>query len=80
MELSKKYPTHSNRLKRYCNEFSEFNDRCEQLCNAFEHIATHHDTISSFAVRGMKQNALWLKRRMKEMEQKLETLCEEVCQ
>ncbi|ODB82411.1 hypothetical protein A3195_19825 [Candidatus Thiodiazotropha endoloripes] len=73
-------PSYSDRLKIYCDEFSEFNLRCEQLCRAFDHIATHHDSISSFSVRGMKQNALWLKWRMQEMEQKLTRLYEETCQ
>ncbi|MCG7995529.1 MAG: hypothetical protein JAZ06_08945 [Candidatus Thiodiazotropha taylori] len=71
-------PSYSNRLKSYCDEFSEFNLRCEQLCRAFDHIATHHDSISSFSVRGMKQNALWLKWRMKEMEQKLTRIYEDM--
>jgi hypothetical protein len=68
-------PRVPDRLQAYCVEFSEFNKRCEQLCNAFDNIATHHDSISSFAVRGMKQNAVWLKKRMNEMKQKLESLC-----
>ncbi|MES9861266.1 MAG: hypothetical protein ABW157_08515 [Candidatus Thiodiazotropha sp. LLP2] len=79
MEAIKKHPATINKLISYCDEFSEFNHRCEQLCNAFDHIATHHDTISSFAVRGMKQNALWLKKQMREMELKLEILREEAC-
>ena len=72
-----KRPVLSDRLQSYCHEFSEFNQRCEQLCNAFDNIATHHDRISSYAVRGMKHNAIWLKLRMQEMEQKLNLLCEE---
>jgi hypothetical protein len=71
--------SYTTKLKNYCDEFSEFNQRCEQLCRAFDHIATHHDAISSFSVRGMKQNALWLKWRMKEMELKLTRLYEETC-
>jgi hypothetical protein len=67
----------SDRLQSYCHEFTEFNQRCEQLCNAFENIATDHDRISSYAVRGMKHNAIWLKLRMQEMEQKLKQLCKE---
>jgi hypothetical protein len=78
LKINKKIiPTYAEKLQAYCHEFSEFNSRCEQLCNAFDAIATHHDRISSYAVRGMKQNALWLKRRMKEMEHKLEALCAE---
>lgn len=72
--------TFTQKLEIYCNEFSEFNERSERLCNAFEDIATHHDSISSYAVRGMKQNARWLKRNMGEMEQKLKLLCKEALQ
>jgi hypothetical protein len=72
--------TFAQKLEIYCNEFSEFYERSERLCNAFEDIATHHDSISSYAVRGMKQNARWLKRNMGEIEQKLELLYKELDQ
>ena len=75
--LKKNKPLLTEELYAYCHEFAEFNERCERLCNAFASIATHHETISSYSVRGMKQNAKWLKKRMNEMKVKLENLCDE---
>jgi uncharacterized protein YdcH (DUF465 family) len=62
-------------LRSYSNEFAEFNDRCEKLCDEFEHIAINHESISSYSVRGMKENAVWLKNRINELNLKLENLC-----
>ncbi|MES9991574.1 MAG: hypothetical protein ABW098_06435 [Candidatus Thiodiazotropha sp.] len=61
-------------LRRYCNEFSEFNHRCERLCQALEEIAKHHQSISSFSVRGMGHNAKWLKYRISEFSRRLRAL------
>ncbi|MEJ2612717.1 MAG: hypothetical protein P8179_22330 [Candidatus Thiodiazotropha sp.] len=70
-------PHINEKLHTYCVEFSEFNKRCEKLCNAFANIATHHESISSYSVRGMQQNAKWLKYRINEFKTKLENLCDE---
>jgi hypothetical protein len=63
-------------LRHYCDEFSEFNRRCECLCKALADIATHHESISSFSVRGMRHNANWLKYRIGELNSRLHELYE----
>ena len=63
-------------LRHYCDEFSEFNRRCERLCEALADIATHHQSISSFSVRGMRHNANWLKYRVNDFNSRLHDLYE----
>ncbi len=75
--MRREKPCIKNQLHIYFDEFEEFNKRCEKLCNAFESIATDHDSISSYSVRGMKVNAYWLKSRVNELKLKLESLCNE---
>jgi hypothetical protein len=58
-------------LRLYCDELSEFNLRCERLCQALAEIATHHESISSFSVRGMRHNANWLKYRVDDFNRRL---------
>jgi hypothetical protein len=66
----------TNELRRYCDEFSEFNRRCERLCEALADIATHHESISSFSVHGMRHNANWLKYRISDLNSRLHELYE----
>lgn len=63
-------------LRHYCDELSEFNRRCERLCQALADIATHHESISSFSVRGMRGNANWLRYRINDFNKRLYTLYE----
>jgi hypothetical protein len=66
----------TDELRLYCDELSEFNRRCERLCEAISAIATHHESISSFSVRGMRHNANWLKYRINEFNHRLQNLYE----
>jgi hypothetical protein len=66
----------SNELRHYCDELSEFNRRCERLCEALAEIATHHESISSFAIRGMRHNANWLRYRVNDFNRRLCALYE----
>jgi hypothetical protein len=63
-------------LRHYCDELSEFNRRCERLCEALAEIATHHESISSFSIRGMRHNANWLKYRVNDFNRRLRMLYE----
>ncbi|MEW8027093.1 MAG: hypothetical protein AB2792_10095 [Candidatus Thiodiazotropha sp.] len=73
---TKKPDSLSDELRHYCDELSEFNQRCERLCEALAEIATHHESISSYAVRGMRHNANWLKYRVNDFTKRLHTLYE----
>ena len=75
-ERENKADSLSDELRHYCDELSEFNQRCEQLCGALEDIATHHESISSFSVRGMRHNANWLKYRVNDFNRRLRALYE----
>jgi hypothetical protein len=66
----------SDELRHYCDELSEFDRRCERLCKALAEIATHHESISSFSVRGMRHNANWLKYRVNDFSRRLHALYE----
>jgi hypothetical protein len=66
----------TDELRHYCDELSEFNRRCERLCEAIAAIATHHESISSFSVRGMRHNANWLKYRVNDFNRRLRNLYE----
>jgi hypothetical protein len=66
----------SDELRHYCDELSEFNQRCERLCKALAEIATHHESISSFSIRGMRHNANWLKYRVNDFNRRLQALYE----
>jgi hypothetical protein len=66
----------TDELRLYCDELSEFNRRCERLCEALAAIATHHGSISSFSVRGMRHNANWLKYRVNDFNRRLQNLYE----
>lgn len=68
----------SEELRRYCDELTEFNRRCERLCEALAEIATHHESISSFAIRGMRYNANWLKYRVNDFSRRLHILHEKL--
>jgi hypothetical protein len=63
-------------LRLCCDELTEFNRRCERLCEALAEIATHHESISSFSVRGMRHNANWLKYRVNDLNRRLHALYE----
>jgi hypothetical protein len=64
-----------NELRLYCDELTEFNRRCERLCEALADITTHHESISSFSVRGMRHNANWLKYHVNDFSRRLQDLC-----
>jgi hypothetical protein len=66
----------TDELRLYCDELSKFNLRCERLCEALAAIATHHESISSFSVRGMRHNANWLKYRVSDFNRRLQNLYE----
>jgi hypothetical protein len=68
----------TDELRLYCDELSEFNLRCERLCGALAAIATHHESISSFSVRGIRHNANWLKYRVSDFNLRLQNLYEKV--
>jgi hypothetical protein len=68
----------SDELRDYCEELTEFNQRCERLCEALAEIATHHESISGFAIRGMRHNANWLKYRINDFNRRLRVLYEKV--
>ncbi|WP_316365548.1 hypothetical protein [Candidatus Thiodiazotropha sp. CDECU1] len=74
--LQKKPHSLTDDLHHYCDEFTEFNRRCERLCEALTEIATHHESISSYSVRGMRYNANWLKYRINDFNRRLRTLYE----
>jgi hypothetical protein len=63
-------------LRLYCDELSEFSRRCERLCKALAEIDTHHESISSFSVRGMRHNANWLKYRVNDFNRRLHAIYE----
>ncbi|PVV05567.1 MAG: hypothetical protein B6D77_19140 [gamma proteobacterium symbiont of Ctena orbiculata] len=75
-EREKKPSSLSDELRHYCDELSEFNLRCDRLCKALADIATHHESISSYSVRGMRYNANWLKYRINDFNRRLRTLYE----
>ncbi|MCU7928403.1 MAG: hypothetical protein KZQ99_15840 [Candidatus Thiodiazotropha sp. (ex Dulcina madagascariensis)] len=70
-ELKKNETSLSEDLHNYCDEFKAFNERCDRLCEAFVNIAAHHESISSYSVRGMKHNAQWIKYRINELRERL---------
>ncbi len=72
----KKPPEFTEELRRYCDEFAAFSQRCERLCQALTEIANHHESISSFSIRGMGHNASWLKYRINEFNKRLHALHE----
>jgi hypothetical protein len=75
-EREKTMDSLSDELRHYCDELSEFNQRCERLCEALADIATHHESISSFSIRGMRHNANWLKYRVDDFSRRLHILYE----
>jgi hypothetical protein len=66
----------SDELRHYCDELSAFSLRCDRLCEALADIATDHESISSFAIRGMRHNADWLKYRVNDFNERLCALYE----
>ncbi|MES9969048.1 MAG: hypothetical protein ABW092_03380 [Candidatus Thiodiazotropha sp.] len=77
-ETAKQTRSLSDELRLYCDELSEFSQRCERLCQALAEIAAHHESISSYAVRGMGHNANWLKYRVNDFNQRLQALYQRV--
>jgi hypothetical protein len=69
-------PALTDELRRYCDEFAEFSQRCDRLCKALADISNNHESISGYSIRGMRHNAYWLKYRVNEFSRRLQALHE----
>lgn len=52
------------RLLNFYDNFSEFNDYCAFLCDAFASVATQPGDLEDCSAHGLKRSAQWMKERM----------------
>jgi len=51
-------------ILRLYDEFSEFNDRCSFLCDAFAGIVANHEEIDENTIHGCSLYSNWLKQQI----------------
>lgn len=63
-------------LLNYYDEFTEFNEDCAFLCDAFAAIAASSENLDRYSINGFERNAFRLKRRAVELKEKLKAIRE----
>lgn len=66
----------SRELLAFYDEFSEFNDYCAFLCDAFASVATVERELDDASAQGLKRSAQWMKERMEYLKTELKVIQE----
>ena len=79
-EIKQKSVTEASSLRqdilRLYDEFTEFNDRCSFLCDAFAGIVANHEYIDENTIHGFSRYSDWLKHQISEFKSKLKHIHE----
>ena len=62
--------TTTNLINLY-DEFTEFNDYCSFLCDAFACIISQEEVIDEDTIKGLSRCSSWMKQRVKEIKAEL---------
>ena len=63
----------TNMLNTY-DEFTEFNDYCSFLCDAFASIVSQEEIIDEDTIRGLRRCSSWMKHRAQEIKAELKEI------
>ena len=61
-------------IVRLYDDFTEFNDRCAFLCDAFASIVSEPQLIDKNTINGFSSYACWLKHQVEEFKFRLSTI------
>ena len=61
-------------LLQYYDDFTDFNEDCAFLCDAFASLAANSENMDQYSIRGLQRSAYWLKRRVAELKENLKQI------
>ena len=74
--IKKEEDSASHALLQHYDEFTDFNDDCAFLCDAFAMLAANNEYLNECSIRGLERHAESLKRRSEGLKLKLEQIRE----
>lgn len=74
--LEKQTPNLSQSLITFYDDFTDFNDDCAFLCDAFSCLVNNHECLDDCSIRGLERNAAKLKKRVGEFKNRLRKIRE----
>jgi hypothetical protein len=67
-------------LLRFYDDFTDFNDDCAFLCDAFASLIAHSEEyLDERSIQGLERHAYWLKQRVSEFKERLRQIRESDC-